>query len=77
MDDEEAEPVAISRIEGNRVCVTPPRRASSSGTPEYFVVDIGIPGLRMGPARVHFYSLGNGQHRVVALERPDTIDPPG
>ncbi|MEZ4375647.1 MAG: hypothetical protein R3B07_32855 [Polyangiaceae bacterium] len=64
---------------GSKVCVTLPAGAGATPkSPEYVVVDLSaVDSHTLYPTRVHLYQLGASDFRVVGLERPESLSPPG
>ena len=64
------------------VCIDlPSHDDASADEPEYWIIDVtglyGEDDEDSRPARVHLYQTGPGQYRIVGLERPYDLDPPG
>ena len=78
---EEVEVGALARRPPAHVCVgLPSAEEATPDEPAYWIVDLaGQYGAEddSPPARVHLYQLGPGHYRVVGLERPDDLAPPG
>lgn len=76
-------PQALRAVDSGRhhVCTELPEVAGASKSkPGYLVVDVASSYSRQRnapPARAHLYHLGGAVYRVVALERPESLDPPG
>ncbi|MCB9605474.1 MAG: hypothetical protein H6716_02725 [Polyangiaceae bacterium] len=70
--------LAASRT-GGKVCVSLPTSAGASAqSPEYLIVDLtAVDSHTLFPTRVHLYQLGPRDFRVVGLERPESLSPPG
>ncbi|HLV21173.1 MAG TPA: hypothetical protein VKZ49_09835 [Polyangiaceae bacterium] len=67
-------------LTGARACVALPVVAGASiERPRYLIVDV-LASKGNGwqpPSRVHLYATGAAAFHIVALERPDDLDPPG
>jgi len=58
----------------------PAELPDDAGQPAYVIVDVWADTYGAGPqppSRLHLYRLGPFDYRLVALERPDTHEPPG
>jgi hypothetical protein len=79
--DLRASPLVRPAADGS-VCVSLPSVAEAGGVPDdaasrYVIVDIQN-GFSKGPLRAHLYDLGPLRgYRLVGIERPASVDPPG
>ncbi|MEM6955384.1 MAG: hypothetical protein AAF645_06830 [Myxococcota bacterium] len=71
---------AMARRPPDVVCVGLPAAGGTPEQPAYLIVDVGARELDRDAAtiaRVHLYELSAGQYRIVGLERPGDLSPPG